>query len=462
MKNLKLSWQLFILFILIICLTGGLFVLFLGNKAGDLSKEMALSRLTSLVSSTKDSWADADNLDFSLTTDNSNIAYIRLIKVDKSDDDDPIKPADVPYYPENMIVSVASQNIFEIICEDDLNILTSTKISIIPGDSDSGVVDFNSSGKIYYAYMISENGCGLILLTNAYFAKSVKNNIVEYGAIVFIVIIMLSASIIFIWSKYYTTRLSRLNSYVKILPKTNYEKKYIDDGNDEIADLSKTINNMRIVLQKTENDKREMLQNLSHDFKTPIAVIKSYAEAIKDGVEDTNDGLDTIVKQAEILQAKVLKLLEYNKLEYLDKSEPFKEVVMKDIILNVTNNFKHQQTISIVLDLDDSKFIGYEENYYTVIENILDNAKRYAKSVIKITLKDGILTIYNDGDHIDEKFINGMFKAYEKGSKGEFGLGMSIVKKTLDFFSYDLLVKNEEVGVSFIIKKRGNSNINAI
>ena len=97
--------------------------------------------------------------------------------------------------------------------------------------------------------------------------------------------------------------------------------------------------------------------------------------------------------------------------------------------------------------------MGYRENWHTVIDNIVDNAKRYAKTKIKIVLKPNRLRIYNDGEHIDEQFLNSIFKPYEKGSKGEFGLGMSIVKKTVDFFGYNLEVVNEEVGVSFIISK---------
>ena len=89
----------------------------------------------------------------------------------------------------------------------------------------------------------------------------------------------------------------------------------------------------------------------------------------------------------------------------------------------------------------------------------MENAKRYAKSLIKITLKDGVLKIYNDGDHIDEKFVNGIFRAYEKGSKGQFGLGMSIVQKTLDFFNYEISVENKEVGCEFTINKKPNRNV---
>ena len=127
---------------------------------------------------------------------------------------------------------------------------------------------------------------------------------------------------------------------------------------------------------------------------------------------------------------------------------------MKELILEVVQNFKYQTNLNVELDLDDNIiFTGYRENWHTVIENILDNAKRYAKNIIKIVLKPNRIRIYNDGEPIDSQFLNNVFKPYEKGSKGEFGLGMSIVKKTVDFFGYNLKVVNEEIGVSFIITK---------
>ena len=118
--------------------------------------------------------------------------------------------------------------------------------------------------------------------------------------------------------------------------------------------------------------------------------------------------------------------------------------------------YKYQLAdIDFELDLeDDVTFKGYRENWYTVVDNIIDNAKRYAKGQIKIVLRENRLRIYNDGEHIDQKFIDSAFKPYEKGSKGQFGLGMSIVQKTVDYFGMNLHVVNEEIGVSFIIDNK--------
>ena len=80
---------------------------------------------------------------------------------------------------------------------------------------------------------------------------------------------------------------------------------------------------------------------------------------------------------------------------------------------------------------------------------------RYAKKEIKITAKQNKLILYNDGESIDEDFLEAIFTPFRKGIKGEFGLGLSIVKKTLNVMGYDISIKNETKGVSFIITKKG-------
>ena len=78
---------------------------------------------------------------------------------------------------------------------------------------------------------------------------------------------------------------------------------------------------------------------------------------------------------------------------------------------------------------------------------------RYAYTTIKITAKQNKLILYNDGDNIDNELLEGIFTPFRKGIKGEFGLGLSIVKKTLNIMNYDISIKNEKKGVSFIITK---------
>jgi two-component system sensor histidine kinase CssS len=93
-----------------------------------------------------------------------------------------------------------------------------------------------------------------------------------------------------------------------------------------------------------------------------------------------------------------------------------------------------------------------KENLYTAFNNIVDNALRYAKSKIVISLKNRKLTFFNDGEPISQKFIDELFKPYEKGQKGQFGLGMSIVQKTCAHFNLLLKVENVKQGVMFTIE----------
>ena len=72
--------------------------------------------------------------------------------------------------------------------------------------------------------------------------------------------------------------------------------------------------------------------------------------------------------------------------------------------------------------------------------------------MLKITVKNNKIVFFNDGENIDENVLNNIFTPYEKGVKGVFGLGLSIVKKTIMLLGYEISVHNEKKGISFIIK----------
>ena len=87
-----------------------------------------------------------------------------------------------------------------------------------------------------------------------------------------------------------------------------------------------------------------------------------------------------------------------------------------------------------------------------IIDNLLNNFVRYADKSIKITIKNNKIILYNDGPNIDPNILNDIFTPYKKGVKGQFGLGLSIVKKTIMLLGYEISVHNEKKGISFIIK----------
>lgn len=270
--------------------------------------------------------------------------------------------------------------------------------------------------------------------------------------VAFAVIIVVGNVILALWSREMTKRIKNLSNQVKKLGETGYQKQIEITGNDEISDLGNNVEQMRLEIEHNERTKQEMFQNLSHDFKTPISVIRSYAEAIEDEISDSSDA-SIIIEQAGKLEEKVRRLLEYNKLEYIDSTIPLEEVKLKNVIKEVLEDYRIiLSKFKVIVKYDDTIFKGLRENWITVVSNILDNATRYAKSKIIIRLKNNKLSIYNDGPPIEQKYISALFKPYEKGTKGQFGLGMSIVQKTVNRFGYRLSVENISGGVVFTIE----------
>ncbi len=303
----------------------------------------------------------------------------------------------------------------------------------------------------YFRIERRQNDVNIIVFTSEDYLSVFGNAFSTLMRISFIALVLLGNVIILMWSRITVERIKRLQGEVQVLRRNNYQDPIEIDGNDEITDLAKTIEKMRQEIQYSEKSKQEMLQNISHDFKTPIAVIQSYAEAISDGISDIKEA-EVIIKQADMLNQKVRQLLELNKLEYLKDPSEFEDIRIKDVIDNIVNNQKYRTNIKFLTDLDDSTYFGVKENFYTAFSNIIDNALRYAKTHITITLKNKKLTFLNDGEPISEKFIDHVFRPYEKGTNGQFGLGMSIVQKTCAHFNLLLKVENTPQGVLFIIE----------
>ena len=341
----------------------------------------------------------------------------------------------------------------ELLTEEEVKqIVNNAYYSAVPHPVLHGMIERNSN-KIYYAYALTtiSNTIAIGICSDNYLNSSMFDLIVIV-VILYTLIFLVAALVTLVWIGLLVKRLNKLSRFVTEMPEEDYKIAYIDEGNDEIYRLSLQIEGMRQRILQDETTKQTMLQNVSHDLKTPIAVIRSYTEAIEDGVEEL-DATKIILEQCEKLEKKVKNFIQFNRLEYLDCdiNEPVK---IKDIIEKIVEAHKHITHVEIIMDLDDTIFYGKYENYYTVCENIIENSVRYAKGIIRINLNNGVLTVYNDGKHIDEKFIKEGFKPYEKGSEGKFGLGMSIVCRTLDIFGMKLVVKNEDVGVTFTIKKK--------
>lgn len=346
------------------------------------------------------------------------------------------------------------------------NVYTSGNISSVIGLDTNQILDkiiynqgkFKYKNKNYYYNTKNENnGYKIIAITDDTYLKELKGDLLKTLFPILLITLLLIIIIIAWWSRSLADKILILKEKVDNLDNEEYKEKHYFKVDDELKVLSEAIDNMKITLQKGEEYKNQMYQNISHDFKTPLTVIKSYVEAIEDGIGDKEKGFEIIKQEIEKLEIKVHSLLYLNKLVYYKDMNDFKNgnVSIVDIIQESVKKFKiTRPDIKWQINILDKKttFKGNHDLWEAIVDNILSNFIRYAEKEIKITVKNHHIVFYNDGPSIDKDIINNVFTPYTKGIKGKTGLGLSIVQRTLSFLGMNVIVKNEKRGVSFIIK----------
>lgn len=315
------------------------------------------------------------------------------------------------------------------------------------------------SDETYY-YMITSlsNSQYLISIQNSDYSNELISTLrnqtiyIQYAFFIFIAFVMI------VWVFTLINPLKKIKNYIDMIK----DRKDIElnlDREDEIGIVSKALVDMKEDLDKQEKIKEEMIHNISHDLKTPIALIKTYGQSVKDDIYpygDKDSSMDVILENADRLDHKVKSFLYLNRLDYLQgENQEIGTFEMDALIQKIVEQMDLlKPNIRLETELEEVCFIGDEEHWRVAIENIIDNASRYAKSIIHIKLQDKYLEIYNDGDSIDEDTLPYLFDPYVKGVKGQFGLGLSIVSKITSMFGYTVQAVNRDVGVSFIIEKK--------
>lgn len=310
--------------------------------------------------------------------------------------------------------------------------------------------------KVYYYSTITSNNTKKIALTGSGYINDMRISIFKIILLVVGITFIIVSMVILIWSNSLVNRIKKLKEKIDNLNNDNYNHKIKYDYEDEISTLEVALEKMRVYLKEEEEYKNQMYQNISHDFKTPITVMKSYIEAFEDGVITDKEAVKVSKEQLSKLEGKVHSLLYLNKLNYFkDKKDIIKERcdVSKVVFDSVDKFSLVRNDVKFTLDIDEKNtiFKGSSEMWEAIIDNILNNFIRYANKEIKITIKNNKIILFNDGPNIDKDVLNNIFSPFEKGVNGVFGLGLSIVKKTLTFLNYDINIQNTRNGVKFII-----------
>ena len=254
---------------------------------------------------------------------------------------------------------------------------------------------------------------------------------------------------------YIANPLAKLEAFTRRIAAKKWGEPINTGRRDEIGRLADSMNRMQEDLKRADDEEQTFLQSISHDLKTPVMVIMSHADAIIDGVYiDTPENTAQIIKDEAIsLSEKIKHLLYFNTLSYsLDNYSESEPLYLDKIVLQTVSRMRPaKKDVFREPDLEQTEIYADREKLTAAIENILDNAIRYAVDEISVTLRDRVLEIYNSGKNIPEEHLENIFNNMYKDKTGNFGIGLAITKKIVTYYGGTVKAVNRPGGVSFIL-----------
>ncbi len=317
----------------------------------------------------------------------------------------------------------------------------------------------------------------------------ISNTFLAYTGLVAIVV---SAFIIWYVSRMITKPILDLAKISERLKMLDFEAKYtpskkrfdeIDVLGENINDLSaslehtiselKTANNelQRDIEQKMKTDemRKEFLSNVSHELKTPIAIIQGYAEGLIDGVTDDPDSMkyycEVIVDETKKMNSMVKNLLSLNQLEFSSDTitlERFDIVLLIKNVISSADILAKQSGIEIQFTENDPIYVwGDEFKVEEIVTNYISNAINHCEYDKKIDIKLELnetkakIIVFNTGNPIPEDSIERIWDKFYKVDKartrayGGSGIGLSIVSAICNAMNTEYGVINYDNGVAF-------------
>jgi signal transduction histidine kinase len=242
----------------------------------------------------------------------------------------------------------------------------------------------------------------------------------------------------------------------------------IDDvkGSNEITSLTKSLNKMRDTLKEEDLRRSCFIMGVTHDLKTPLALIKAYTEAIEDGITEEPathaSATEIISAKADQLEGMINDLLEYVRMDSGEWRSQLKMINFTTFLQNAAKTFlsdvellRHEFRFEITLP--SNLFISLDKRLFLrVLENLVNNAVRYTPngSVIILTAvlveNAVLLTLSDDGPGIDETDLPHIFEMFYRGTSSRreqgMGMGLAVVKWVVDSHGWSISVSSKTEG----------------
>lgn len=335
-----------------------------------------------------------------------------------------------------------------------------------------------------------QNGASMLLRTpleSIQESVAISNQFLTYAGIftVFLSVILMT----FI-TKRFTKPLLEITDIAQKMSNLDFEVKYQREDKDEFGILGNSINQLsekleqtiselksannelqKDIEQKTQIDemRKEFLSNVSHELKTPIALIQGYAEGLSEGIDEDLESrqfyCEVIMDEANKMNKMVKKLLTLNQIEFGQEQVALERFDITSLIWGVIQSvdiLAKQDGIRIDFAEKEPIYVWADEyQIEEVITNYVSNAIHHAsnkkKIIIKLQKKEKTvrISVFNTGTPIPEEDISKIWIKFYKVDKartreyGGSGIGLSIVKAIMDAHNKDYGVCNYENGVEF-------------
>ncbi len=318
-------------------------------------------------------------------------------------------------------------------------------------------------------------------------SASVSNQLLAYVGLFAMVVGIL---IIFIVSTSYTKPILRLANHAKKMAELDFNARYDEHRLDEIGLLGDSMNALSVKLedtiselktannelqsdidrkQKQEEMRTEFLANVSHELKTPIALIQGYAEGLQDNVNDDAESrefyCDVIIDEANKMNKMVKSLLSLNQLEFGSGQIHFERFDIIDVIQSVINSYEilgKDKEVTLSFQKPEPIYVWADEYMVEeVVTNYISNAFNHVAGDMVIEIKAEIreqvvhISVFNSGKPIPTEDVDRIWDKFYKVDKartreyGGNGIGLSIVKAIMEAHNQHYGVINYDNGVEF-------------
>ena len=354
---------------------------------------------------------------------------------------------------------------------EDFNILASSfsdfnQDSTLNEETISELMSTNLKDYQYFLEAVPSEGEDMRMLL-----RIEKNNgerpirLFSLGTFVYLFLLLLGLAAIISSFMLSTTNKSirNLEEATKKIAAGNLDFSLNAEGDDELASLTRSFDQMRKSLKEELAKRSRFLMAVSHDLKTPLTSIEGYIEAISDGfAEDPailKRYIEIIADKSKVLESRILELIDFVKMETGEWQLKQEDIPLRELLSDITRIYRDDALVlnrefDHEIDLAEDVRIAGDRNLISrALENLFSNAVRYTREGDQIFLRafqdnrEITIQIEDNGPGIDEEELKLIFDPFYRGTKSRreqgFGLGLSIVRSIIQAHNWHIEVHSK-------------------